>query len=146
KQKKKKWLLVALILIFLSDNILWTTYIVRKKETTEWEGHLTSETREVLDYLSSHTQPPDLIVGNALLVSYLANAYSPANSWFSHSCNPPPQMDTRESMEVFGSFGVIPGEWKNRRIIIIENKDLGASIFSGNSLLFENEKDRITTP
>jgi len=120
--KKLKWLLYIFIALFLSDNILWTANLLRGKNDTEWEGHLTKDTRQVLDYLKSNTTNKDLLVGNASLINYLANVYTHGNSWVSHPYNTPNRAERINQMENYLHTGVSLPEWKGRRIVIILDK------------------------
>lgn len=122
QQKKWKWRLYIFIFLFLSDNILWTTNLLRGKNDTEWEGHLTKDSREVIDYLKSNGSNKDLLVGNASLVNYLANVYTPTNSWVSHPYNTPNKADRIIQMEDYLDTGVSLPEWKGRRIVIVLDK------------------------
>jgi hypothetical protein len=120
--KGRKWILSALIVLFLSDNLLWTANILRKKDTIEWEGHLTKDTEEILNYLKNTTSPNDLLTGNATLINYLANVYSPANSWVSHPFNTPKIDERTSAMKIFLQTGIPLPEWKSRKVIIVINK------------------------
>lgn len=122
KSRLKKWGLVGLILILLSDNILWTTNILRKKETTEWEGHISIDTEKVLAFLKKTGSTMDLLIGNAPLVNYLSNVYTPANSWVSHPFNTPNREKRIKIMQDFIQNGTRPEEWKDRRVLLILNK------------------------
>ena len=119
----RKWLFAGFVLIFLSDNILWVTNILKDKSTTEWEGYLTKDTRQVFTYLKEHSYPNDLLVGNADLINYMANVYSSANSWVSHPYNTPNISLRTQIMYAYLQTGVLPAAWANRRIIIVLNKN-----------------------
>ncbi len=122
KSRIKKWSFICLTIIFLSDNILWTTNILRKKETTEWEGHIGEDTEKVLSFLKTNSSTRDLLIGNAPLINYLANVYSPANAWVSHPFNTPKREERIKTMQSFLQNNTKPGEWKDRRILLIINK------------------------
>ncbi len=121
-KRSRKWLLVGLIIVLLSDNFLWTVNILRKKETTEWEGHITDDTEQVLTFLKKTTTSKDLLTGNASLINYLVNVYAPANSWISHPFNTPKIEDRISIMQNFLQTGTQPAEWMNRKILIVINK------------------------
>ena len=104
------------------DNILWTVNILRKKDTTEWEGHITKDTKEVLEFLKNNNTTNDLLIGNAVLLNYISNAYCSANSWVSHPYNTPNRERRLEQERNFLKTGSKPPEWKNRRIILIIDK------------------------
>ena len=122
KSNLKKWMLTGLVLVLLSDNILWTTNILRKKETTEWEGHITSDTKELLSFLKKTSTPRDLLTGNAPLINYLANVYTAANAWVSHPFNTPNREERAKTMQHFLETGIRPAAWEGRRLLIVINK------------------------
>ncbi len=149
KKRKLSWVLYAFILIFLSDNILWTFNLVRGKNITEWEGHITKDTREVLIFLHNNANQKDLLMGNAGVVNYLANVYTHANSWATHPYNTPDR-DLRMNQQLsFIETGIKPPEWNNRRILLLIDKRKGAIRIAPSLLgpkLFENDSYMILTP
>ncbi len=148
-KRSRKWLLAGLIVVLLSDNFLWTVNILRKKETTEWEGHITNDTQKVLFFLKATTTSKDLLTGNAPLINYLVNAYAPANSWVSHPFNTPKREDRIITMQNFLQTGTQPAEWKNQRILIVINKKSDLLTIHPSlqkNKLFENNSYIIFTP
>jgi hypothetical protein len=149
QKKNKRWLLYVLIIIFLSDNILWTANLLQGKNNVEWEGHITKETREVLHFLHDHSTPNDLLMGNGTLVKYLANTYSSANSWVSHPYNTPMRQQRIVQENNFLLAGVRLPEWENRRILVIMDKRIASPYMAPslqNNKLFENDSYIIFTP
>jgi hypothetical protein len=148
QHKKRKWLLVLVVAVFLSDNVLWTANLLRKKETSEWEGHLTNETKAVLDFLEKNCTPNDLIVGNVPLIMYLSNAFSPANSWVSHPYNTPDKKARLKIMEKYLADGILPEAWKGRRILIILDGKSAVKNdrFDKYGLFYQGSRYRIFTP
>ena len=142
--------LSVLTLLLLNDNILWTINLLRKKEKTEWEGHLSQPTREMLQYLSANSSPADLLIGNATLVNYLANVYSPANAWISHPYNTPDIPNRQLLMDQFLAEGRMPEEWKGRKVLLIidRNAEKPAAILPAlkKNILFENTRYQVFTP
>ena len=122
KSKLKNWGVAALIIILLSDNILWATNVLRKKETSEWEGHITADTENVFQFLKANCTSNDLLTGNATIVNYLANVYSSANTWASHPYNTPDREKRIDIMNQFFQTGIKPEVWKGRRVLLIINK------------------------
>ena len=147
--KKRKWILTGIIMLFLSDNLLWTTNILRKKETVEWEGHITKDTQEVLGFLNKTSTPNDLLTGNADLINYMANVYSSANSWVSHPFNTPKIAERSSAMQNFLQTGIALTEWKSRRVLIVLNKKSEPLIIHSSlqtKKIFENSSYVIFTP
>lgn len=147
-KEKRKWLLIVLLVIFLSDNILWTTNLLLKKDRTEWEGHITNDTREVLEYLKKNSSANDLAIGNASLVCYLLNVYSPANAWVSHPYNTPEREKRMEQVNLFLKNRMRPEAWRGRRILVIFKKNQPETTpgIPNATHLFENESYIILTP
>ncbi len=145
----RKWLLAGLIVLFLTDNTLWTINLLRNKETTEWEGHITAETNDILSYLKTNGSPQDLLLGNAPLVNYIANAYTPVNSWISHPYNTPSPERRKAELSTFFLTGTKSSEWKERRLLILLNKKAVRPFIQPNLLsrkLYENNSYILFTP
>jgi hypothetical protein len=145
----RQLLLVFCLLIFLSDNTLWSGVILAEKNKTEWEGYITKDTEAALAYLKTTSRKETLVVGNAYLVNYLLNVYTPANSWVSHPYNTPRKDERTTQVNEFLKTGILPAEWKLRKVVIVLNKkDTGLLVNS--SLLankvFENNTYLIFTP
>ena len=147
--KARKWLLYGFILVFLSDNLLWTANNLRGKARNENEGHLAHDTREVLNYLKKEATPNDLLTGTATLVKYIANVYTPANSWATHPYNTP-RIESRKAEEMkFLTTGNQPEEWNKRRIIIVmDKKEKSIPLFPAlkKNVLMENNSYVVFTP
>jgi hypothetical protein len=124
KKKAGKYLFVVFIIIFPADNILWIGNELRNKNNAEWEGHITNDTKEVFDYLHKATDENDLLTGNAPLINYMANVYSPANAWVSHPYNTPNREQRVAAMDHYLQTGIQPPEWASRRLIIVVNKKI----------------------
>jgi hypothetical protein len=145
----RKWLLYGFIFIFLSDNLIWSAKLLTGTNNIEWEGHITNDTRQVLNFLKSNGTNKDLLVGNASLVNYLANVYTHTNAWVSHPFNTPNIKERDIQMQVFLQTGVQLPEWKGRRILIAMNKKSEPPWISprlSKNKLFENETYVIFTP
>ncbi|MEQ1676366.1 MAG: hypothetical protein ABL876_06690 [Chitinophagaceae bacterium] len=123
-RKKTAWKIcfAVFIFLFLLDNTLWTGNHLRDKNKTEWEGYLTKDTKAVFTFLNKSTSRDDLLVGNAPLINYMANAYAPVNTWASHPYNTPNRSGRVEVMKHFLETGIRPPEWANRRLILVVNK------------------------
>ncbi len=150
KTRLKKWLFILFAVILLTDNLVWSINVLRKKETTEWEGHITAETREVLTYLQNNSSASDLLTGNAVLINYISNAYSSTNTWASHPYNTPGIELRKIQMERFLKTGSKPEEWKNRRVLLLIDNNPGNSDGINTELkktkLFENTRYSIFSP
>ncbi len=124
KQFKYSGLAITVfLLIFLSDNILWTINLLRKKEKSEWVGHLSSDTKKTLEWLSHNTTNQDLLFSNEYLVNYLSNVYGSSYSWYSHFYNTPEYEKRKSQALAFLTTGTPLKEWENKRIIIVMRKN-----------------------
>lgn len=145
----RKWLLYGFTFIFLSDNLIWSAKLLTGTNNIEWEGHITNDTRQVLTFLKSNATNKDLLVGNASLVNYLANAYTHTNAWVSHPFNTPKREERIIQMQNFLETGSNLPEWKDRRILIVLNKKMEPlKLFPSlqNNKMFENDSYIIFTP
>lgn len=106
----------------LLDNTVWTANLFRDKANVEWEGHITTDTKDVFNFLEKNAAPNDLLTGNARLINYMANVYSAANAWVSHPYNTPLRNERVEIMNRFLQSGIRPKEWNGRRILIVLDK------------------------
>lgn len=147
-QINRRWLLYAGVFLFLSDNLLWTANLLSSKNNTEWEGHISGDTRQVFDFLNKNSNTNDLVTGNSLLVNYLTNVYSSANSWVSHPYNTPNREERTLHMQRFFETGEKSAEWNNRRIIIVINKKMPVKILPTlqANKVFENNSYAIFIP
>jgi hypothetical protein len=116
----------------------------------EWEGYITTDTKNVFAFLEKNSSPNDLLVGNARLVNYMANVYSSANSWLSHPYNTPRIAERQEQMNTYFASGIKPAEWNGRHILIVLDKRekllpvIAPSLTSNK--MFENNSYIIFTP
>lgn len=118
--KKRGILLITLLcMLFLLDNSLWVGNHLRTKYTSEWEGHITNDTKEIFSFLQKNTTPNDLLVGDVSLINYMANAYSPVNAWVSHPYNTPRRDERLELMKQYLGTGIKPAAWDKRRILLL---------------------------
>jgi hypothetical protein len=137
----RKFLLFTFITIFLSDNILWIGNILKSKNTVEWEGYITKDSKDVFDFLNKTTTTNDLLVGNAPLINYMAGLYTPLNAWASHPYNTPKREERFKLMKDFLQTGDKLTEWANRRMIIVmSKKDTAITLYYTlkKNKLFEN--------
>jgi hypothetical protein len=132
KLKASKRPLVAssfFLLVFLSDNILWTINLLRKKEKSEWIGHLKSDTVGVLKWMSKNLNSTDLVFSNEYLVNYYSNVYGKSYSWHSHVYNTPLFAERKAQADRYLSTGEELKEWQGwRKVIVMRKIDPGVKI------------------
>jgi hypothetical protein len=122
KTKLRKVILLLCIAVFLSDNLLWVTNLLKGTHTTEWEGFVLKETKDVFNYLNKNTTPQHLITSNSHIINYMSNVYTSANSWVSHPYNTPKREERINILKKFWETGIQPAEWINRKVVIIFDK------------------------
>lgn len=145
----KKLLLIGLVALLLMDNGLWIGNHLRQKNTTEWEGYLSDDTRQLFKFLHAEAKAADMLVSKDRLVSYMANVYSAANSWVSHPYNTPNRPLRVLIMDRALEDGMIPAEWQNRRLLVVINKkDEPFTVHPSlaRQKLFENNSYIVFTP
>jgi hypothetical protein len=146
----RRLLYFSFVILLLLDNTLWSANLFREKATVEWEGYITTDTKNVFAFLEKNSSPNDLLVGNARLVNYMANVYSSANSWLSHPYNTPRIAERQEQMNTYFASGIKPAEWNGRHILIVLDKRekllpvIAPSLTSNK--MFENNSYIIFTP
>ena len=148
KNNTRRIILVAGVLLFLCDNILWIGNHLRGKEHSEWEGYLKKNTIEVFNYLAHNSSPNDLIVGHASLINYMANVYTPANAWVSHPYNTPAFDQRMQVMTDYLKTGIPVHQWTGRRLLIVINKQQQVEVneMLKKNKLFENDSYLVVTP
>lgn len=139
----RRSLYASIIVLLMVDNTLWVYNQLREKATTEWEGHLSADTKAVLHFLGENTNSNHLLTGNSRLVNYMANVYSAANAWYSHPYNTPDIEKRKSEMEIYFSSGVRPAAWNGRHVLIVLDKRLSAQPAMKERNIYENNSYRI---
>ena len=135
--------------LLLLDNTLWVTNKLLDRSATESEGHITRDTKEILDWLAINGSPNDLLVGNSSLVNYLANTYTAVNSWESHPYNTPMIEERRKQELEFMQSGVRPANWSGRRIILLLDTQAAAPAINPQltaKIIFSNSRYQLFIP
>lgn len=121
KIKKKKILLGIVMLVFLSDNILWITNYWRKASKTHLSVYLSEEENDVLHWLKNHTDNKTLIISSNSIISYMSAVYTAANPWIAHTFTTPFYEKKLSIFHLFIEAGTIDSTWYNKKIIFIPN-------------------------
>jgi hypothetical protein len=123
----------AVLLFFLSDNILWFAsrtvgrYVAAGSE--ENSGSLpdylyNGEMMDARDYafyiwLNQRPEHTELLVSKDPRIGYLALTYTPFRTWYSHQLNTPFSDQRRQEIEDYYSSGKIPSGWMGRKLFVI---------------------------
>jgi len=121
----KKFIAGLLILLLLSDNLLWYAAHLGGRASGESETHITHDTKAVLDWLHDHAGGDHLLVSNEYLVGYMANAYGASYSWTGHRYNTPGYDEKRAAADSFFKTGMPLPEWSGRKLLVLVNRKNG---------------------
>ena len=149
RSQVKKIMFSLFCCLLLLDNTLWITNKLLDRSATESEGHITRDTKEILDWLAKNGNRNDLLLGNSSLVNYLANTYTAVNSWESHPYNTPMIEERRKQELEFLQSGERPGNWNGRRIILLVDTQAAAPAINPQlttKIIFANSRYQLFIP
>ena len=127
----------AVMLFFLSDNILWFAsrtvgrYVAAASEEARstipddlYDGVLTDK-QDLAFYAWLNQQPEhsELLVVKDPAMPYLALAYTPFRAWYTHPFNTPYADQRRQEVADYYSSGKIPPGWIGRKLFIVLPND-----------------------
>jgi hypothetical protein len=115
-------------ILFLSDNLLWICANSRRVHEPTGVTLITDEQEAILSGIEKVATYNDLIIGTDEVIPYLSSVRTKSNIWMSHPYNTP--FYTKKQL-VFLSFiqtGILPIEWKDRRLIFIVEKDAPSQV------------------
>jgi hypothetical protein len=117
--------LAAVLIFFMSDNIVWFTTFLRS--TTSEAVIVTREQREVLNWLARTTAPRDMVVTSDSMLGYLVSTYTRVRSWAGYGPSTPSfEQRTLESQQALQSNVILP-VWTTMHVYYIQrtSKDPG---------------------
>jgi hypothetical protein len=110
----------ALVFLMLSDNIAWFAGFWLVPDVPR-ELVLTKEQKGVLDWLAQNTAPPDMVVSDDRIVSYLVSTYTSARSWQGHMYNTPYAKQRQAEIADLFQNGRVLLQWQQMRVYYISS-------------------------
>jgi hypothetical protein len=134
---RKRWLgliaVVAICALFLLDNGLWlTTFNLRPDVITDgvmitpdrWDILMELRKPEYADALVLSRDVSIAHLSRHVDLSYLATAYTPLRSWYSHWANTPYREQRGDELVALFNRGVYLDEWRRRKTVVILRNDV----------------------
>jgi hypothetical protein len=129
--------ITALVLFFLLDNLIWYASFLspgRKSQAIL----LTYDQKSVLDWLDRNTAPPDMVVCQDSMVSYLVSTYTRVRSWEGHAMLTPFYAQRAAEIDrAFGAGHILP-EWERLRVYYVAELGNNWSPPSNTAELYQN--------
>ena len=110
---------VAMLLtIILFDNIVWFASFMGPS-TISRELAISKDQNGVLAWLNKNAAPPEMVVCQDWMVSYLINTYTPVRTWYGHFFNTPNMAARGKEVEdAFQKEQFLP-EWRRMHILYV---------------------------
>ncbi len=113
-----------IILLFLSDNLLWISLQAAGKAKAASITHITGEQKQILHELKKKTDDKTLIISSDDVIPYLATVHTDAYTWVSHPFTTPFVEEKKAALELFIETGVIDPSWKGRKLVFLFRKNV----------------------
>ena len=137
----RPWLRVSavgvVLAVMLVDNVVWFTgFLVPAGNNGRIE--LTVDQKSVLDWLSEHTSPPDMVVCDDQTVSYLVSTYTRVRSWRGHFFNTPESLQRGSEVDnAFQHEQFLP-QWEQSNVFYVSLRASGWKPPPREGALFSN--------
>lgn len=131
--------ITLLVTFVLLDNLIWYgsfLYPARKSQAIT----LTKDQEAVLEWLDRNTAPPEMVVCQDVLVSYLVSTYTPVRSWLGHHLNTPLVGQRRMEVEQAFLAGRILPEWDRMDVLYVVLRSNNWSPPPGTAELYHNDQ------
>ncbi len=100
--------IAALLLLFLSDNLLWLGSFANPS-VQNIAVPITRDDRDVLAWLDAHASPPAYVVSSSEWINYLGPTFTHVRSWSGHRANTPHAVEKfAQTAAVFAANKPIP--------------------------------------
>jgi hypothetical protein len=110
---------IGLLLVFvLLDNLIWYGSFFSPARHSQ-ALTLTRDQNAVLDWLDRNARPPEMVVCQDELVSYLVSTYSTVHSWRGHHSNTPFVNQRREEVQGLFLAGRVLPEWDGMPVLYV---------------------------
>lgn len=130
---------LVFLMVLLSDNIVWFgTFLGR--HSTRSDISLSKDQKEILGWLDRSSRPPDIVVWDDAMMSYLVSTYTPVRGWVGHHLNTP--LADERWLEVQRAFlqGAIVPAWENRHLFYVFDRDSDSKPPTDASEVFHNAR------
>jgi hypothetical protein len=113
----RRMCLVAIVLVFLTDNLTWVGVISTTSPPTGIT--MTSDQRQLLRWLSTSENEGTLLLSQDALISDLSTVYTPLRTWCAHRGLTPFYESRRKEVERFFATSETLQEWDPVRLIVV---------------------------
>lgn len=128
-----------LLLLLLSDNLVWMSNTARDAATNPYLFN-TREELELYTELNKEEYRGRLVVSTDLKTGYRITAYTPLRSWYSHMHNTPNADTCLKQLRQISEKGVIPEVIRrNNPLLILPTTHIPDSVTSGNTIIWSNK-------
>jgi hypothetical protein len=111
---------LAVLLVFLSDNLAWfAAFVPALHSGVPADVRITSDQRELLDRLNAREFYGDLLLSDDRQVGYLAIAETPLRSWASHWLETPEYRRREADLDALFRKGRFVPAWEMRPLLIV---------------------------
>jgi hypothetical protein len=127
----RKWagqvLLSFVVGLFLLDNTFWFLLVGVREHDGRYGWKLDGSERAVLEEFNDPRVNGYLVVSQSARLGYLATAYSPLRSWYSHNLVTPFAALRQEELTRFFAEGTEPIQWQSRSLLAVVMEDEAAA-------------------
>jgi len=134
----------ALLCLFLADNGTWFASRIEAAANhgpDEDEITLDPSEREVLTALGAPDLTSYLLVSQNEKIGYLATAYTPLRSWYSHRFTTPDAETKKSEQDVFFDGRGEPSAWHGRALVLVLERSSGDALYR--RLVSDGFRDRL---
>lgn len=137
----------ALVTFVLLDNLLWYgSFLLQVRGSPSSSISLTYDQKAVLDWLSRNAKPPDMVVCQDEMVSYLVSTYTPVRSWLGHWANTPDNQKRKDEVQQEFLYGRTLPEWQRMHILYINERSNNWSPPLNTVELYQNREYAVWGP
>ncbi len=124
---------VGISALFLLDDALWLTTTALRRDVITDGAMITPDRWDILlelrkpEYDDALVLSRDVNIGGAapeIDLSYLATAYTPLRSWYSHWANTPYRDQRANELVALFNKGIYLDEWRKRKTVVILRNDV----------------------
>jgi hypothetical protein len=132
--------LSAFLIFFLSDNVFWFATFL--KPNTSQAVIISTEQKEVLNWLGQKTAPRDMVVTADPMLGYLVSTYTRVRSWAGYGASTPHfAQRVLETQQAFRGNVILPA-WTTMHVFYVQRslEDAGWKAPAGSKEVFEDAR------